>query len=55
MLEKAKEDAHQADELIGRVRLAIRQSGYSAAHEYSMKEPVSCDTHKVCSTGMVYC
>ena len=39
MLEKAKEDAHQAGELISHVRLAIRQSGYSAAHEYSMKEP----------------
>ena len=41
MLEKAEEDLLQAEELIGRVRLTVRQCGYSAAHRYAMKEPWS--------------
>ena len=41
MLEKAEEDVLQAEELIGRVRLIVRQCGHSAAQRYAMKEPWS--------------
>ena len=38
MLEKAEEDLQQADELIGQVRLTVRQSGHSVTSENAMKE-----------------
>jgi len=38
MLERAETDLHAADELIGHVRLTIRQSGHSAVVEYAMQE-----------------
>lgn len=38
LLEKAQNDLCMADEHIGRVRLSIRESGYTAALEYAMRE-----------------
>ncbi|KAF8545833.1 hypothetical protein OG21DRAFT_1491870 [Imleria badia] len=41
LLENAQNDVHDADELIGHVRLSIRQYGYSAAHEHATREVYS--------------
>ena len=38
MLERAETDLDAADELVGHVRLTIRQSGHSPAVEYAMRE-----------------
>ena len=50
MLERAEKDLHAADELIGHVRLTIRQTGQSAAFEYAMREPWLCRSQ----TGMFF-
>ena len=39
VLEKAEEDFQRAEELIGQVRLTVRQSGHSTAFENFIKEP----------------
>ncbi|KAF9224799.1 hypothetical protein BS17DRAFT_50086 [Gyrodon lividus] len=38
MLERAQDNLHAADELVGHVRLTVRKSGYSAAFQYAMQE-----------------
>lgn len=38
VLERAQNDLRAADELVGYVRLSIRQSGHSAASQYAMQE-----------------
>ena len=42
MLEWAERDLHAADELIGCIRLTIRESGHSPMPEYVMQEPLAC-------------
>lgn len=37
-LENAQKDLRAADELVGHVRLSIRQSGYSVVHEDVIRE-----------------
>ena len=37
-LENAQNDLYGADELVGHVRLSIRQSGYSAVREHTIRE-----------------
>jgi len=39
VLERAEKNLRAADELVGHVRLTIRQHGYSTADEYVMREP----------------
>ena len=38
MLEKAEQDLQQADELVGQVRLTVRQCGHSVAFKSAIKE-----------------
>ncbi|KAF9228182.1 hypothetical protein BS17DRAFT_763730 [Gyrodon lividus] len=37
-LERAQDNLHAADKLVGHVRLTIRKSGYSATFQYVMQE-----------------
>ena len=45
MLKRVEKDLHAADELVGHVRLTIRQSGHSAMFEYAMRETWPCCSH----------
>ena len=42
VLERMERDLHTADELIGHVRLTIRQTGHSAVFEHAMRESWPC-------------
>jgi hypothetical protein len=38
LLENAQKDLRAADEVVGHVRLCIRQSGHSAVHEHAIQQ-----------------
>lgn len=53
LLENAQNDLRAADEVVGHVRLTIRQSGHSIVREHAIREPEVHSPHRR-SRGMLF-